>query len=160
MVGATGTYLPTNVAAFVYTRNGDTGEWERTDLTPPAGWSVVGVSDVAVSGGQLLIGYDGHSGWPTPSGAFPYTKVGSRWVAGQPLTLADPPPFDSFGSRVSLAGDRAIVSAPREAMRGAAYFYERSGNQWIRRQKVLGTEPVRSGVFLDEPGAERRRPSR
>lgn len=95
-------------------------------------WSIVTASGVASGTGQ----------------AFVYHRTNETWQETQQLFHSDPNSSDQFGSSVDLDGDIAVIGAygsdglPVTTTRcGAAYVFERVGNTWIERQKLLPSIP-------------------
>lgn len=57
---------------------------------------------------------------------------------------------DSFGHSVAIYGERAIVGAYRHDENGrwcgAAYVFERSGEGWSQKQKLVPSDGAKSGL--------------
>ena len=107
---------------------------QHTKLTAPTpttddfmGSAVDMITDTVVVG---VPGYNNATG-----AVFVFTRtVGSWQVAITPaaiLTATDGVPGDELGTAVAISGNRIIAGAPyHNASAGAAYIFERSGNDW------------------------------
>lgn len=129
-------------AAFVYEYDGD--DWiEVQKLLPsaPVPFGDFG-SSVAISNGVILIG--SHS-----ADAFLFEKIGEVW--SETRRFERPREAYGFGRGVAIDGDRIVIGAdeaelnPRGA--GAAYVYERTGNDWKRVRRLQPAETARSALF-------------
>ncbi len=68
------------------------------------------------------------------------------------LSASDGTAGDDFGYDVALTHDTLVVGAPRgveSGSPGAAYVFKRSGNQWVERQKLVGSDVDPDGSFGD-----------
>ena len=119
-------------AAYVFVRSG--GVWsQQQELTAPDGRAseAFGVS-VSVSGDTAVIGaYNTDS---DRGAAYVFVRSGGVWSQQQKLTAADGAASDQFGLSVSVSGDTAVVGAlGKNANRGAAYVFSRSGGVWSQQ---------------------------
>ena len=63
------------------------------------------------------------------------------------ITGSDSAGSDWYGLSVALSGDTAIVGARRNAYRGAAYVYVRSGGTWTQQQKLISADLAANDHF-------------
>jgi hypothetical protein len=99
---------------------------------------------VAIDGNLLLVGAPGELGWGTNSGgAWTFARNASGdWVTPTRLLSPSGAPRDYFGSAVALAGNYAVIGAPRgreqqiPTKRGTAHVFLRSGNSWFHRTEL------------------------
>jgi len=111
--------------------DGDTGD--------SFGWSV------SVSGDYALVGAHNDDDNGSSSGsAYIFRREGNDWLEEAKLTASDGESFDSFGIRVSLSGDYALVGAYGDddngSGAGSAYVFRRVGNDWIEEAKLIASE--------------------
>ncbi len=83
-----------------------------------------------------------------------FHRVGAEWQEQAVLLASDGEAGDQFGITVAINGDVAFVGAQRDdnangAFAGAVYIYERSGEVWTEREKIVATD----GAFDDRFGA-------
>ena len=65
-------------------------------------------------------------------------KSENNW--GEPTVRDLSTGFTGFGNSMDISGDFAIIGAPFEDDKGAAYIYQFSGGEWRRRCKIQETE--------------------
>jgi uncharacterized protein (TIGR03437 family) len=133
-------------AAYVFVRSG--GVWsQQQELTAPDGRAseAFGVS-VSVSGDTAVIGaYNTDS---DRGAAYVFVRSGGVWSQQQKLTAADGAASDQFGLSVSVSGDTAVVGAlGKNANRGAAYVFSRSGGVWSQQQELTASDGVTGDWF-------------
>lgn len=67
------------------------------------------------------------------------------------LTASDGAVYDNFGLSVSISGDYAIIGAYQDddsgSNSGAAYVFERAGNDWIQRAKLTAGDAAAGKNF-------------
>ena len=94
--------------------------------------------------GQIVIRVD------DADAAYPVTI--DPFIQQQTLTAFDGAPGDRFGGNIALAGNTVVVGADsRDAARGAAYVFVRSGATWSLQAKLTPDDPAvgkRFGVRL------------
>jgi FG-GAP repeat/PEP-CTERM motif len=70
-----------------------------------------------------------------------YHKQGEDWQLARKALASDGTAGDLFGRRIYVDGDYAVIAATSDdqngAMSGSAYVFQRSGNDWVERQKLL-----------------------
>ncbi len=136
-------------AAYVFLRNAQ-GEWtERKKIVAPDGTSRDSFGDaLSISGDKLIVGApnDGELGFS--SGSIYFFARGSQeeWVFVNKALASDGSSSDTFGGRVDISGDRAIVSAHWNNG-GTAYVFERGTNGlWTERARLRNPTGI-SGYF-------------
>ena len=66
----------------------------------------------------------------------------------QKLTASDAASGDSFGVRVSISGDYAVVGAYYDnSLAGSAYIFVRSGTTWTQQQKLTASDAASGDLF-------------
>ena len=142
-------------AAYVFERNGN--QWGRQRLVP----SIVVADDyfgqaVDIDGDTIIVGAP-HAllPWSTnPGRAFIFERDGTKWQEKALLVAADGLRRETFGSHVSLYGNRATVSAPYAKIgdspqAGAVYIFEREPFTWTwsQRAKLTANPAISEGYF-------------
>lgn len=119
---------------------------------------------VALSGETALVGamyrdVPGSSGTATDAGAaYVFVRGSARWNETQMLTADDAQARDLFAFSLALDGDVAVVGAyladlPDAAggisrgNAGAAYVFERSGDRFVPKQKLVAPDAHRDDYF-------------
>jgi hypothetical protein len=102
-------------------------------------------SAVALDGDTALIGAPYRDAGALYSGAaFVFVRSGQSWVEQAELVPSEPLGGEFFGSSVALAGDVAIVGAPRDSESashgGAVHVFVRSGTEWTDVAKLVATD--------------------
>jgi hypothetical protein len=131
-------------AAYVFHRSGT--KWSQQAILteiPSGGASgdFFGFS-VAVSGGTVLASAVGTAipGHEVNSGAvFEFVRSGAAWPQVAKFAGADTAAGDAFGWDVALAGNTAVIGAPRNSPvnPGAAYVFTKTGTGFAQRAKLL-----------------------
>lgn len=130
-------------SAYVFRKSG--GAWQQVQKlvpTGPAPGDSFGIG-VAIDGDRIVVGANSDDDKGTSSGsAFVYRMNSSgQWVLEDKITASDGVGFDQFGTRVAIDGNRVVVGAPGKAdagfLAGGAYVFERSGSNWIEREKIV-----------------------
>ena len=135
-------------AAYVFVERG--GRWtQQAALAPPgSGRSGFGHA-VAIAGDAVLIGAVTASEPLVLAGAaHVFRRRGTAWAHEARLAPARHEALSRFGAAVAIAGDVALVAAPRASVgdrtrAGAAWIFVRSGNGW-RETAELTSRPPRS----------------
>ena len=73
---------------------------------------------------------------PVPTGSELYS-----WVQTTQRTGTNTGAGGNMGQSVNIDGDYAIVGASNQGTTGAAYIYQRSGQDWVQQQELLPTSP-------------------
>jgi hypothetical protein len=114
------------------------GGWDWTEtqkITIPNGATSLFGCDVVIDGDTAFIGApydDGFNG-----SVYVYTRTGATWTQQQKLTPSDPGVDDTFGVRIALQGETALIGADDEISRddpGAVYVFTRTGTTWTEQQ--------------------------
>ena len=119
--------VPTSGSAYVYVRsNGVWSEEAKLTASDGAAGDTFGLS-VSIDGDTAVIGAqdDDNDNGSYSGSAYVYVRSNGVWSERQKLTASDGAQYDSFGSSVSLDGDRAVIGA-RQADKGSAYVYDTS----------------------------------
>jgi FG-GAP repeat len=141
-------------AAYVYHRSGT--KWSQQAIlteTPSGGETgdFFGFS-VAISGGTVLAsavgtaipGHDVNSG-----GVFEYVRSGAAWPQVAKFAGADTAPGDAFGWDVALAGNTAVIGAPRNSasVGGGAYIFTKTGTGFAQRAELAAPDSQNGDLF-------------
>lgn len=132
-------------------------------------------SSVAISGEIIVSGSPYLTALFSDDGAAViYERVNGNWVRRGAIYQSNPAIGDNFGISVDIAGDKIIVGAVGINSggiddHGAAYVFERSGNFWNEKQKLVDAQggvadylgystaisgdTIISGAWFDDVGA-------
>jgi hypothetical protein len=102
---------------------------------------------LSFDGGTLLVGAkQAGPGDVTGGAVYAFVSDGAAWL--EQAKLFDPltEPSDSFGSSVSLCGERALIGARSDGT-GSAYTFVRSGETWTLEQKLEPSDPTEPSLF-------------
>jgi len=99
---------------------------------------------VSISGDYAIVGApDG----PWESGkAYIFHRSGKEWTEQSILTSSDVQSDNSFGYRVSISGDYAIVGDNRFSG-GTAHIFNRSGSEWTKQSILAPSDGAQSDGF-------------
>lgn len=140
---------------YVYTRNGPQWNEQKLKAQPKADRAMFGCA-VALSKDTLLVGANTDSTELTNAGsAYVYVRSGGRWTLQQRLTSDPPASGANFGYAVALAGDDAVIAAPRAAAiaapvvtsPGQVFAFRRSEGAWQQTQVLSAMLPRSSDAF-------------
>lgn len=131
------------------------GVWEQIQILKPAD----GKSDdqfgssVSIHGNTIAVGaiwHDVKKGEVSHKDAgavYIFEKTGNKWQQAQKILANDPFAEDQFGISLDVYGNEVLVGAiwndvdaegkKRRNDAGAAYIFEKSGNKWIQKQKLV-----------------------
>jgi heat shock protein HslJ len=134
-------------SAYVYRYDGTAWvEEQKLTASDAAAGDRFGYS-VSLSGDQALVGadYDNCAAGIRCGSAYVYRYDGTAWVEEQKLAASDAAEDDTFGSSVSLSGNRAIVGAELDDCAagsncGSAYVYRYDGTAWVEEQKLTASD--------------------
>lgn len=151
-------------SVYVYEKDDSTGHWNQmAKLTASDGAAGDNQAvSVSVSGNVAIVGaYQDEDAGEGSGSAYVFEKDDStgHWNQTAKLTASDGAPFDSFGFRVSVSGNTAIVGADLEndsginINSGSAYLFEKddSTGHWNQTAKLLasdGSEDKRFGYSV------------
>ncbi|WP_376694813.1 FG-GAP repeat protein [Wenzhouxiangella sp. EGI_FJ10305] len=138
------------------------GESPVTFVAPEASDGDLLGTAVAVDAGRLLVGASSTDLARDDVGAAYLFSAGGDGAVELAATLAadDGELADAFGAAVAISGDSILIGAPRvmlgELNEGAAYLFEREGEQWHQAAKVHRESPGKNdmaGVAVALDGA-------
>ena len=134
-------------AAYVFYR--EMAVWYfQAKLTAGDGASgdLFGIS-VAIDGDTILVGSDLNDEQAENAGAvYAFVFDGNQWQPQAKLVASDGGKTDIFGVRVSLSGDKALISARRDDVEGmgvdagSAYIFERNKGVWRQNTKLVSPD--------------------
>ncbi len=150
LVGAYAKNAPDNDtgAAYLFERQPDNTWQQVAQLVAPDGDELdwFGYA-VALSGNRAVVGAwrDDDQGDASGAAYVFEQQPGGQWLMASKLLAADGDEGDNFGKSVALAGDAALVGAPRDQdagqQSGAAYlFARRADGQWQQQTKLTATD--------------------
>ncbi len=156
-------------AAYVFVKTG-VGAWTQQAFlkaSNPHELDRFGAA-VAISGDVLVVGAPGESSEArrvngemndtsaTSSGAaYVFHRVAGHWAQRAYLKPSANAPGNAFGASVAISGDTIVVGAPEHVQpmdldsAGAAYIFERVGDDWLQSYKLAASNPA----SLDQFGA-------
>ena len=110
---------------------------------------------VSISGDYAVVGapYDDNNNGIDAGSAYVFERDGAgNWIEVQKLTAFDGAVSDIFGSRVSISGDYAVISAflddDNGTDSGSAYVFERDGlGNWNQIQKLTALDGATDDNF-------------
>ncbi len=135
---------PDQGSAYVFSRTG--GTWtEQTKLTASDGATGDNFGFfVAVSGDTVVVGsyWDDVGANLDQGSAYVFVLGGQTWTEQAKLTASDGAMVDTFGHRVALTGDTAIVGGSE-----AAYVFTRSRGTWTEQAKLTASDGATGDNF-------------
>lgn len=139
-------------AAYVFTL--EEGEWtQMAKLVPDdnRGGDNFGKA-VAIDGDTIVVGALGNDEAELNAGAaYVYAREGGEWTLQSKLMARDARAEDSFGYRVAIDGDLAVISAPGAdtsgANSGAAYVFRRADGAWEQAAKLIAGDGTANDLF-------------
>lgn len=83
---------------------------------------------------------------------FVFELQNGQWVNTGEISANDSAAGDLFGYSVHLAGDTAIIGAPRDDDNGtddsgSVYVFSYNGNSWVQEAKLTSPDPKTSGMY-------------
>ena len=137
-------------SAYIYKKDqggaDNWGELKKLTASDAAAYDFFGIN-VSISGDYVIIGADGNDDDGNSSGsAYIYKKDEGgtdNWGEVKKITASDADAAASFGYKVGISGDYAIVGAYRDDNNGSSYIY-----------KNLGVLPVELTYFNGKKGTE------
>lgn len=141
-------------SAYVFVRGG-TAWTQQAHLFAPDGaaedW--FGIS-VALSGDTALVGaeHDQVGANALQGSVYVFVRSGQTWTLQAHLTASDGAAGDYFGYFVALAGDTALVGAPRDDIgssedQGSTYVFVRSGTVWTQQSQLTASDGAANDWF-------------
>jgi cysteine-rich repeat protein len=141
-------------AAYVFRYNSGSGLWEEEQKLEN---NVPGFGDwmggaVDIENGEIFVGESKGEIIQNNIGIVNiYNFDGSNWIESQEIEASDGNVNDLFGHSVSASGNLLVVGVNyRDDMgidSGAAYVYEKEGNEWILFKKLLALDGVAEDEF-------------
>ena len=130
-------------SAYIFSRSGSTFSILSKLLANDGNSSDQFGASVSLDGEVALVGAPGDDDRGSSSGsAYLFARTGMTWTFQQKLTAPDGNTDANFGANTSLKGTTALVSAPGDHDRGAAYIFTRAGTTWSQLQKLTATSPA------------------
>jgi hypothetical protein len=108
---------------------------------------------VAINGNYAIVGavLDNNSNGADSGSAYIFKRNGSNWNQKQKLVAGDGQAYDEFGGSVCLSGSYAIVGAIKNDDMGedfgAAYIFEKSGENWVQKPKLVPLDGASGNQF-------------
>lgn len=137
-----------NGGAFVFERvpGNDWVQTQELEIPPSAQLHWFGQA-VAVDGGTLVVSAPDEPGTNGNGAVYVFGQSSGLWVEQQRLTASEPSAWADFGERLSLDGTTLVVSADLENPVGAAYVFERAGDEWIEHQRLIPSDASSARSF-------------
>ncbi len=139
-------------AAYVFVRSDSTwSQQQKLTADDAAAGDDFGHS-VSISLDTVVVGapYDDDDGAQSGA-AYVFVRDGTTWSQQQKVTADDAAAGDTFGSAISIFGERIAAGAPYDdddgAESGAAYVFVRSGTTWSQLQKLVAGDAVAGAEF-------------
>jgi len=140
-------------AAYVFLRKADSF-MEQAKLTADDGFrnSYFG-QDVSIFGDTILVGADrdGLNGKKDSGSAYVFRRDVDVWEQEAKLTPKDAVEHQRFGARVSIMGDRALITAAGNASQNvspAAYIFQRHEKQgWVLEHRLVAPKLKKDASF-------------
>jgi hypothetical protein len=113
------------------------------------GYSVALSEDTALIGAYKVDGVRGDD----VGAAYVYIRSKNSWIQQAKLTAADGEAEDTFGGKVALSGDTAIIGVIRDDDKvngtdsGSAYVFTRTGNDWNQQAKITSKDASEGDSF-------------
>ena len=140
--------------AYVFTRSGTS--WTEQDQLRAGGWDAADYFGycVALSGETALVGAPAPAYLTKCGRALVFTRSGTDWTQQAELTADDAAVQDNFGAAVALAGNTAVVGAPKDDTpagtdAGSACVFTFDGAAWAQQARLTAVD----GAAADEFGS-------
>ena len=135
-------------SAYVFVRSGAAWTEEAKLAASDAARTQYFGYSVALDGDRALVGAPGDSVGADFSGAaFVFERTGTGWTQRRKLTADAPRMFGLVGISVALHGDTALVGAPFDDDKGAAYVFLRTAPGWVQLPKFTAFDGALSDEF-------------
>lgn len=85
--------------------------------------------------------------------AYVFTRTENSWKQQAKLTAADGEAEDTFGGKVAISGDTAVVGVIRDDDEvkgkdsGSAYIFQRTGTHWVQQAKLTALDASEGDSF-------------
>ena len=121
-----------------------TAQQAKLEASDPNDYDYFGDS-VDIDGDTAVVGAGKYyTGLAESGDAYIFTRSGTSWSQQAKLTPSDGQDGDWFGWGSAIAGDTAVVGAPREdtpgSSAGSAYVFTRSGTSWSQQAKIQSSD--------------------
>jgi len=137
-------------SVFVYDRT--SGPWVlRAKLLASDGAASARFGySVALDGDTIVVGADsdGDNG-PGSGSVYVFVRTGDAWTQQAKLLASDGAVYNYFGTSVAVDGDLAVIGAEQAGSSGSAYAFDRLGDAWTERVKLISSD----GAIADYFGA-------
>jgi hypothetical protein len=112
-------------------------------------------SSISTDGNYVLIGApeENNENGDGSGSVYVFECDRTNWTEQARLTTLDSAAFAKFGRSVSIKGDRIIIGAPedddnyRGRNSGSAYIFEREGENWAQRSKLIALDVAYDDFF-------------
>lgn len=132
-------------ATYVFVGSGGTwAQHQKLTASDAAPGDFFGYS-VAIYGSTAIVGAAGKSS--NTGAAYVFVSSGGTWSQHQKLTASDGVPGDAFGNSVALNGSTAVIGAPKNSGKGAAYVFISSAGTWTQRAKLTAADAAANDWF-------------
>lgn len=141
-------------AAYVFTRSGNRWQQQARLMADDGSASEEFGGKVTLWGDTAIVGVirddDDVKGVDSGS-AYVFTRSGSRWSQQTKLTANDAAAGDAFGWGIAVAGDTAVIGAPRDDDNGkdsgSVYVFSRTGTGWQQQAKFVSSDGQAGDLF-------------
>jgi FG-GAP repeat/Secretion system C-terminal sorting domain len=137
-------------SAYIFTRSDTSAGWDF-DKKISASDAYSGENfgrSVAISGGNIIVGTGGIFSPIDSSGAvYFFQKNNNEWTELKKFTADTPTVGDQFGWSVDIDSDYAIVGAPNDGNKGAAYIFHWNGSSWEKETRIIPQDGVAGDLF-------------
>jgi len=137
-----------NGAVYIYKYNGAGWELNQRIASPVSNDAYHFGKSVAISGNKIIIGAVSGASY---GAAYIYTKDGTSWVQEAVLIPSDAARFRSYGYKVAIHGNRAIVGAfwhgEYKDEPGRAYIFAWDGTGWKEEAILIPSDGKASDSF-------------
>ena len=137
------------------------GTWHQQEKLLPSfadGFGLGGGfgNNIALESGFALVAASSQDAGSTNSGAvFAFTKKAAGWEETDILLPSSPLFRGSFGASIDVSGNTAIIGRPHGVPStplhpGAAYIFERNGDEWVQTALLQASDKVSGDFFGSE----------
>lgn len=146
----------------IYERSNSTWQLQQIIATASLGSHDPYSNNLALSADWLAVGSFGYDALCQKPGSDPgsvqlFRRFGGEWKKQQTLLASDGDAGDRFGYSVSFQDDRLVAGAQCEdgqqngsPSQGAAYVFERQGEQWQQTAKLVASGGSAHSLFGDQ----------
>ncbi len=129
--------------------------WGPEQTITTKDWPISGVESISAWGDTVALGdptaVDSRTGSKS-GGVTVFARSSRGWVVQGQLVPSDTSGVGSFGTSVSLEGDRLLVGSPgnyidRQVARGSVYVFERRQGIWTQSAKLIDSTGASSQKF-------------